>query len=176
MAGEAISAYLCRTTLIITHLKHLETVMAGLNEESWQSVRYLSIENGGKNEDVQNIRSRCPGHRGLTLEVVGSMVLPSPTAVSTTGPFTHVFQHRTLRELSLVCIDGNKYNESWGSELSDAFKTWAERLVEEGREKGKSVEVRVKIMPRKGFVAPRYEFGWYTKGCVTTYQYQDWFG
>jgi hypothetical protein len=175
MAGEAISAYLRRTTIVVAHLKHLETAMAGLNEEAWQSVRYLSIESGAKNEDVKHILSRCPGLRSLTLEVLGSMVLPPPTAVSTTCPSTHASQHRTLRELNLICIDGNNYNHDSdrGSGLKDAFQAWAEKFVEEGK---KRIEVKVKIIPYKGFKRPRYEFDWYTDGCVTAYQYQCWFG
>jgi hypothetical protein len=190
MIHEAISAYLRRTTLVSAHSVFLQGLMAGLSCNAWQSIRSLVIEDTAHSaEDVQAILAPCSGLRHLTIGVPASMVISTgrssadkshriDTAVS--KPFEnlrHIFAHKSLRELSLVCNDGSKhYLDNMGRGLRDAFQAWAATFVDESRKKGKDIDVKVKIIPYKGFVHPRYEFGYYTVGRVTSYEYQDWFG
>jgi hypothetical protein len=181
MIQEAISAHLRRTTLIFAYPAMLQRLMAGLPSSAWQSIRYLAIEDTAQSaEDVQNILTQCPGLRHLGIGVPASMVVPigrSSAAGKPFGSLAHMFEHKNLRELSLECFNGRAHyalDQCVG--LRDAFQAWAQTFVDEGRKKEKEIDVRVKIIPYKGFVHPKYEFGYYTEGRVTSYQYWDCFG
>jgi hypothetical protein len=181
MTQEAILAYLCRTTLIFAYPTMLQRLMAGLPSSAWQSIRYLAIEDTAQSvEDVQNILTQCPGLRHLGIGVPASMVVPTGRSSAAGKPFgslAHMFEHKNLRELSLECFDGlEHYPLDQCVGLRDAFQAWAQTFVDEGRKKGKEIDVRVKIIPCKGFVHPKYEFGYFTEGRVTSFQYWDIFG
>ncbi|KAI4938708.1 hypothetical protein J4E86_011248 [Alternaria arbusti] len=95
-----------------------------------------------------------------------------------------------LEKLDLVCVDGNEYyyadlkghdsdikpnfSPTWTG-LIDAAQNWAEDFVEKSRERGRVVDVRVKIVPNLGRNW-RYEMGFYPEGRVTSFQYHCWFG
>jgi hypothetical protein len=181
MTQEAISAYLRRTTLIFAYSTMLQRLMACLPSSAWQSIRYLVIGDTVQSADnVQNILTQCPGLRHLSIGVPASMVVPTGRSSATGKPFESLapmFEHKNLRELSLECFDGSAHyalDQCVG--LRDAFQAWAQTFVDEGRKKGKHIDVKVKIIPHRGFVHPAHEFGYYTVGRITSYQYWDIFG
>jgi hypothetical protein len=157
---EATTENLRRTSISVDNVPQLESLMAGLPCSAWKSIRRLRVEDAIKSaETVQNILTRCVELKRLDIYVVGRMSIATDwsftqdaslgkmsrfTATRISGYFAHVFQHTSLRELCVRCIEFSdvRYCPDSSVESKEAYRAWEKEFAEHADKEGRSMSAK----------------------------------